>query len=470
MWDPGILSPALWLDANDSSTLTLDDSTVPNVIEWRDKSAFGRHATQNASYGAPSFTPIGLDGYPGVRFALNEVLSFQALPITDDMNVLVIFTRQPSTATVPLGSTTAFGPFAIHWYDSDFIRSGLRTSQNVGTVGQTGAVVLSIQRNSTEADFCLDGASQILLPSTSAATSLNALGTRDGTVFTDGVVSEIVVVSGDSTLDSRQKLEGYAAHKWGLASNLPSDHPYKAAPPPPPPAEARALVPPPVSPKAYAVVYSPSAMVSVPSPIGGPAAYLFGSGVTSTPFLSSISYRAELFNNNGFDFHFIDLPISSWQSTLQAGERSSYLQVVVPAADQYMDEVNFLTGPVFSDPAEIRVYEKRTYSDGLSREVEMGRVQLQEKSLQKGPQRSSLTLSGYGRLKFSASGSGGRLVELPGAQTVSVNNGIRVRCEVDWRIKPGSAVWADGFAFVVSYINFYVNENQRFMDVGERPL
>jgi hypothetical protein len=33
-----------------------------------------------------------------------------------------------------------------------------------------------------------------------------------------------------STTD-RQKLEGYLAHKWGLAANLPADHPYKSAAP-----------------------------------------------------------------------------------------------------------------------------------------------------------------------------------------------------------------------------------------------
>lgn len=33
------------------------------------------------------------------------------------------------------------------------------------------------------------------------------------------------------TTDDRQKLEGWAAHKYGLTANLPSDHPYKTAPP-----------------------------------------------------------------------------------------------------------------------------------------------------------------------------------------------------------------------------------------------
>ena len=30
---------------------------------------------------------------------------------------------------------------------------------------------------------------------------------------------------------SRQKVEGYLAHKWGVAGNLPANHPYKASAP-----------------------------------------------------------------------------------------------------------------------------------------------------------------------------------------------------------------------------------------------
>jgi hypothetical protein len=46
----------------------------------------------------------------------------------------------------------------------------------------------------------------------------------------DGFIGEVVIVSGvDDT--TRQKLEGYLAHKWGLTDSLPAGHPYKATPP-----------------------------------------------------------------------------------------------------------------------------------------------------------------------------------------------------------------------------------------------
>jgi hypothetical protein len=46
-----------------------------------------------------------------------------------------------------------------------------------------------------------------------------------------GYVAEFIVVSGLVGTTNKEKLEGYLAHKWGLAGNLPSGHPYKASPP-----------------------------------------------------------------------------------------------------------------------------------------------------------------------------------------------------------------------------------------------
>ena len=43
----------------------------------------------------------------------------------------------------------------------------------------------------------------------------------------DGKLGELIVLE-DATEESRQKFEGYLAHKWGLTDKLPNDHPYKS--------------------------------------------------------------------------------------------------------------------------------------------------------------------------------------------------------------------------------------------------
>lgn len=47
---------ALWLDADDFSTITLNGSTVS---QWRDKSGNGRHVSQNNASAQPEFAATG---------------------------------------------------------------------------------------------------------------------------------------------------------------------------------------------------------------------------------------------------------------------------------------------------------------------------------------------------------------------------------------------------------------------------
>ncbi len=56
---------ALWLDAADASTFTLDGSN--NVEQWRDKSGGGRHVNQSTMANRPSYVTGVLNGLPVVR-------------------------------------------------------------------------------------------------------------------------------------------------------------------------------------------------------------------------------------------------------------------------------------------------------------------------------------------------------------------------------------------------------------------
>ncbi len=47
----------------------------------------------------------------------------------------------------------------------------------------------------------------------------------------EGAVCEIVAFERKLSDTERQQVEGYLAHKWGLSSALPADHPYKTEAP-----------------------------------------------------------------------------------------------------------------------------------------------------------------------------------------------------------------------------------------------
>ena len=46
-----------------------------------------------------------------------------------------------------------------------------------------------------------------------------------------GSIGEFMIIKGTIVQTLRQKIEGYSAHKWGVAANLPPGHPYLSNPP-----------------------------------------------------------------------------------------------------------------------------------------------------------------------------------------------------------------------------------------------
>lgn len=210
-----------------------------------------------------------------------------------------------------------------------------------------------------------------------------------------------------------------------------------------------------------------TADILVPSPLGAPRIYAINDWSGTVPRSAQIYYRGELRSGSTV----LKLPISSWQATLQSG-RSSYLQCVVPAAESYIDDITTL----YDAPGTTLVVVRGALrSDGSVSELDMASVPLEQIPYQRGAQRSTVTLSGYGTIEFDVvdaeSPPSGSVRELSGVQTISADTtGTRARSEVDWLLKPGMIADAEGTTFQVSYINYYANAAQEFMDCGSRPL
>jgi hypothetical protein len=154
------------------------------------------------------------------------------------------------------------------------------------------------------------------------------------------------------------------------------------------------------------------------------------------------------------------LPISSWQATQQV-ERSNYLQCVIPAATEWVDALNAAVSFV--------VYRRAILDDGFIVEYEMARSVVTEVRFDTGPTRSTCTLSGYEDgiadpgttpTAYDRTLTGVRLVSTSGA-------GLRVRCSIDWLLRPGHRAYVDGAPFIVGYMNLYATGTDSYMDVGE---
>ena len=79
-WTPANITTAMWLDAADATTITLNGSTVS---QWNDKSGNARNASQATAAAQPSYVSGGLNNLNVIRFdGSNDVLThtFNASP------------------------------------------------------------------------------------------------------------------------------------------------------------------------------------------------------------------------------------------------------------------------------------------------------------------------------------------------------------------------------------------------------
>jgi hypothetical protein len=249
LWRPTEISTALWLDAEDASTITLNGSTVS---QWNDKSGNGRNATQATAASQPGYNTSGINSKPALTWsgANNIFLDTPAWSLAPN--------RKYATVAVAASPTWGGGNrYGRIWvsrsgYPQGYLGQGELAGTALAIAGTTltdtfrsgvsGTNILSSSFGTTglaadSFDISVNGGtSSVRLNNTGA---LGTTGVRIGADLTvtnggntwDGQIGEIIIISGDLTLADRQRLEGYLAWKWGLESNLPANHPYKLLPP-----------------------------------------------------------------------------------------------------------------------------------------------------------------------------------------------------------------------------------------------
>ena len=156
----------------------------------------------------------------------------------------------------------------------------------------------------------------------------------------------------------------------------------------------------------------------------------------------------------------IRVPISSWQATIQA-DRSSFVQAVVPGLLSWIDAIEARPN------AEFVIRRGVTLADGSAEETELARAPLRLR-YDRGPTNATGTLSGYST--FTP-----RLYPLTRAlrsvRSISVDgSSYRVRCAVDFFLRPGDIAIVDGEEITLAYINYIVGQGDEYMDVGTRAL
>ena len=242
----------LWLDAADSTTITLSGS---NVSQWNDKSGNARHFLQGTAGNRPSFGTYL--SYPSILFTgtASQFLSNNYIQTGNGgRHTYLVFADVSTTANIygnPVmffmadGNASQGGDWraafdGANQYLSIDVSAGaktMRTSPNVTsmrtqrTLGLWGMATGAKVSNSYVYGNGTQFTTQVLAFSQDPNINItNSPPTRIGggqTGYATFVLYELLYYNTELSTSERQKVEGYLAWKWGLVGNLPATHPYK---------------------------------------------------------------------------------------------------------------------------------------------------------------------------------------------------------------------------------------------------
>jgi len=247
-WTPSQITTALWLDAADASTVT----TVSGAVsQWNDKSGNGRNATQSTAARRPLYGTILQNGLNTLEFQSANTLWMLLPDTTNPAGSNATFVACKANNATPSNFIIGRAYYWGSWYLVSTStgtaaryavgRNGIDDAQaNVTSLSNNTDKIFSAIYNKTNVSLSINGGTsastaytQDLVYNSSDLTAIGAAKDTGSNVASpfNGPMYEIIVLHSAPSTDTRQRIEGYLAHKWGLTANLPSDHPYKSAAP-----------------------------------------------------------------------------------------------------------------------------------------------------------------------------------------------------------------------------------------------
>lgn len=245
---PAGVAPYAWYDADQQI-----ESDLAEIVTLVDRSGNGRNFSRVSTYG-PLLKHADINGRKAMRVGqdsggsyrqtvMSIASSFLASPSAASLFMVLKVANDPAISSdydgAPFGrlnnhSGNTHMPFSDSNVYTGFCSSTRRSFNPTWDLEQ-----LHIWgEHSASNDFAIyiNGNSVFSSGSNTVSVSNNTryFGTgRDtssiGNYF--GTVAEVLFFDSVLSTSDRQKVEGYLAHKWGLASTLDSGHPYKTTPP-----------------------------------------------------------------------------------------------------------------------------------------------------------------------------------------------------------------------------------------------
>lgn len=230
-WDPTVSSNVvLWFDASDSTSLSVSASS--NVTQWNDKSGNDYHVSQSTEGSHPQtgtrtindLNVLDFDGSTQRLLRTSDVLvSNQSYT---KILVYSVDTLGALNNLVTIGQTAFYQELSMWHNNTQFASSSYPGIS-------TPMIAMGSYESNVESNIYINGSN--VGSNSSPGTWSNdsnylKIASHGGGSLLNGVIAEILVLDYAVDADLRVKIEGYLAWKWGLKSNLNSNHIYRDAP------------------------------------------------------------------------------------------------------------------------------------------------------------------------------------------------------------------------------------------------
>jgi len=212
-----------WFDAYDLDANNQPDVFPPSmgVFNWSDQSSNTRNATQNDTSLTGTYIANSLDGKAVVSFDQADTLNISNGGVSGTKMVFAVLKQagDQSMETSPFGGdlvgTTSAGKWGLKRSGTAILDSGISSAAYSVICYQVegGAYILYVNG--------------VNMGEGSDSQTISALDKLGGTL--KGEIAEAVAYDRVLPGLTREKIEGYLAHKWGLDGLLPSTHKYKVA-------------------------------------------------------------------------------------------------------------------------------------------------------------------------------------------------------------------------------------------------
>ena len=242
LWTPERISTRIWLDAADTSTIIKSGNSVSR---WNDKSGNNNYATGvNGPLSGTNF----LNGKNVIKFDYEYQRSFTLRGLTSGItastgvSVFIMFyiSEHPSYTGGGLwhaqGSSVSPYPGNHFTWSDGYVYDAFGSTTRIQVYPPVLAyptLYQAVSRTNVR-QMRWNGSNSLAYSSTSNTFSIAGTthlgvslwpGHQD--FWHDGIVAEFIVTDGTIGTANRQRMEGYIAHKWGITSSLPNNHPYR---------------------------------------------------------------------------------------------------------------------------------------------------------------------------------------------------------------------------------------------------